>query len=89
MGLRYGRRLKWWLAGAYLAVVIGSAVSAGSAEYASIMVYRLALPLSVFSFGVEPPALAWLILGLATAANAGILYAIGASLASRSEARAA
>jgi hypothetical protein len=89
MAHQYSGKLKWWLAGAYLALVIGSALSAGSVDHAGVVVYRLALPLSVFSFGAQPNALGWLVLGLATSANAGLLYAIGAALASRFSARAA
>ena len=83
MARRYPRSLKWWLAGAYLALVFASAVTATDLAHAAIWVYRLALPLSVFSYGAAP-ALGWPILVLATATNAALLYVIGASLASRS-----
>ncbi len=79
--------LKWWLPGGYLAVMVATVsvrgATAGFSE-ATIIAYVFALPLSVFSFGLQSFAAGYVILGVAAAVNVALLYAIGAMLAERS-----
>lgn len=91
MGRQYPNALKWWLAGGYLAVM-GATVTirgatAGFGE-AAVAAYWFALPLSVFGFGLARFTMGWVILAVAAAANAALLYAIGAMLADRTQSHA-